>query len=67
MDFSKSYQVDRSAVLAENMVATSQPLATQAGVRILQSGGNAIDAALTAAIVLTVVEPTGNGLGSNAG
>ncbi len=66
MDFTTSYDVERSAVFAENMIATSQPLATQAGVRVLQSGGNAIDAALAAAIVLTVVEPTGNGVGSDA-
>lgn len=48
------------------MVATSQPLAAQAGLRILQEGGNAIDAAVAAAASLTVVEPTSNGLGSDA-
>ena len=48
------------------MVATSQPLAAQAGLQVLQNGGNAVDAALAAAITLTVVEPTGNGLGSDA-
>lgn len=52
--------------MARNVVATSQPLATQAGVDALRRGGNAIDAALSAAITLTVVEPTGNGLGSDA-
>ena len=48
------------------MVAASQPLATQAGLSMLAKGGNAVDAALAAAIALTVVEPTGNGLGSDA-
>jgi gamma-glutamyltranspeptidase/glutathione hydrolase len=53
-------------VLARNVVATSQPLAAQAGLRIMLQGGNAVDAALAAAIALTVVEPTSNGIGSDA-
>jgi gamma-glutamyltranspeptidase / glutathione hydrolase len=56
----------RSVVMARNgVIATSQPLATAAGLRVLQSGGNAIDAAVTAAAVLSVVEPTMNGPGGD--
>jgi len=47
------------------IVSTSQPLAAQAGLSMLQRGGNAVDAALASAITLTVVEPTSNGIGSD--
>ena len=59
------YASRRSTVMAENMVATSQPLATQAGLAMLARGGNAVDAALATAIALTILEPTGNGIGSD--
>ena len=59
------YPSQRMPVLAKNVVATSQPLAAQAGLQMLAKGGSAIDAALAAAITLTVVEPTGNGIGSD--
>jgi gamma-glutamyltranspeptidase/glutathione hydrolase len=56
----------RSVVMARNgAIATSQPLATAAGLRVLQHGGNAIDAAVTAAAVLSVVEPTMNSAGGD--
>lgn len=66
MNWTNPYPSSRSAVLGRNMVSTSQPLAAQAGIRILQAGGNAVDAAVAAAMVLTVVEPTGCGIGSDA-
>ena len=59
------YPSQRMPVMAKNIVATSQPLAAQAGLAMLQQGGNAVDAALAAAITLTVVEPTSNGIGSD--
>ena len=65
-DWTLPYPANRQPVFAKNMVATSQPLATAAGLAALKSGGNAVDAALAAAITLTVVEPNNNGIGSDA-
>src|SRR5215510_14302104 len=68
MDFSRhtsSYPTARRPTMAANVVSTSQPLAAQAGLRMLLEGGNAVDAALGAAIALTVVEPISNGIGSD--
>src|SRR5271154_1864052 len=55
----------RMPVLARNVVATSQPLAAQAGLRMLAKGGSAVDAAIAAAATLMIVEPVSNGLGSD--
>lgn len=66
MNWEQPYAAARSPVCADNMVATSQPLAVQAGIAALTAGGNAVDAALATAITLTVVEPNNNGIGSDA-
>lgn len=60
------YAWPRKPLLAANVVSTSQPLAAQAGLRMLLAGGNAVDAILATAITLTLVEPVSNGIGSDA-
>lgn len=70
MDFSQirhPYPSRRSVTYGRRgMVATSQTLAAQAGLAMLKQGGNAADAIIATAIAMTVLEPTSNGLGSDA-
>lgn len=61
------YPSRRSVIYGcKGMVCASQPLAAQAGLDILKKGGNAVDAMIATAVCMTVLEPTGNGLGSDA-
>jgi gamma-glutamyltranspeptidase/glutathione hydrolase len=59
------YTSQRLPLVADNVVTTSQPLASSAGLQMLLRGGNAVDAALATAIALTVVEPCNNGIGGD--
>ena len=65
-NYNNPYASTRIPLFARNVVSTSHPLAAQAGLSMLYKGGNAVDAAVTAAAVMTVCEPVSNGLGSDA-
>ena len=65
-NYQNPYTSTRLPLFARNVVSTSHPLAAQAGLRMMLKGGNAVDAAVATAAVMTIVEPVSNGLGSDA-
>jgi gamma-glutamyltranspeptidase / glutathione hydrolase len=65
-DYQFPYTSARLPLFARNVVSTSHPLAAQAGLRMMLKGGNAVDAAIAAAAVITLTEPVSCGLGSDA-
>ena len=65
-DWSAGYPSRRLPVFGNNVVSTSHPLASQAGLKMLWKGGNAVDAAIATAAAMTILEPNNNGLGSDA-
>jgi gamma-glutamyltranspeptidase / glutathione hydrolase len=64
-NYTRPYPGGRSPLMSRNVVSTTHPLAAQAGLSMMKAGGNAIDAIIATAAVLTVVEPCSNGLGSD--
>ena len=64
-DWSLPHDARRPAVCGSMAVATSQPLAAQAGLEMLRRGGSAADAAVATAAAMTVLEPTTNGIGGD--
>jgi gamma-glutamyltranspeptidase / glutathione hydrolase len=60
------FQAKAAVTASRHMVAAANPLATQAGLRVLDAGGNAVDAAVAVQMVLTLVEPQSSGIGGGA-
>jgi gamma-glutamyltranspeptidase/glutathione hydrolase len=65
-NWNQAYPTVRMPIFGRNVVATSHPLAAQAGLRMIWKGGNAVDAAIATAAAKTLTEPCSNGLGSDA-
>ncbi|MGP1615495.1 MAG: gamma-glutamyltransferase family protein, partial [Pollutimonas bauzanensis] len=64
-NWANPYPSTRTPLFARNVVATSHPLAAQAGLRMMLKGGNAVDAAIAAAATITLVEPVSCGIGGD--
>src|SRR3546814_3010540 len=65
LDYSQPYPSRRVPAMGRAAIATSHHLSSIAGMDMLAKGGNAVDAIIAAAMVLTVVEPTGCGIGGD--
>ncbi|HEX8603113.1 MAG TPA: gamma-glutamyltransferase, partial [Pseudoduganella sp.] len=65
-EIATGYAEKQGAVARRYMVAAANPLATEAGYRMLKQGGSAIDAAIATQMVLTLVEPQSSGIGGGA-
>ena len=61
------WRFTRTEAAAPNAMVTADPLPAEAGLEILEAGGNALDAALATAFALGVVAPIGSGLGESPG
>jgi gamma-glutamyltranspeptidase/glutathione hydrolase len=65
-EFPSGWTPKKAVTAARAMIATANPLATEAGFRILKQGGTATDAAIAAQMVLNLVEPQSSGIGGGA-
>ncbi|OYV48413.1 MAG: gamma-glutamyltransferase, partial [Burkholderiales bacterium 21-58-4] len=64
-NWSNPYLTSRIPLFARNVVSTSHPLGSQAGLRMLLKGGNAVDAAIAAGAMMVLVEPVSCGIGGD--